>query len=255
MNYSNDEVNNSFRSSPLISVIIAVFNGSGTLQKCLDSVASQTYLEKEVIVIDGGSSDGTVDLLRDNGSTITYWESEPDKGIAHAWNKGLKKSNGEWIIFIGADDRLHDASVLSDMAITLCDDLESDLVYGQILFGDGRFENIILGDSFDWAIYRRRMLIPHTGCFQRKSLFKELGDFDESYKVAMDYEIFLRKPGLKAKFIRRLVTVMGGEGMSTKLGKYSLLEGRRAQLKHGVDMRIKVEVWHLIYQFRNMLEL
>lgn len=251
----NHPLNEAMQSAPLISIIVAVFNGSATLQNCLDSIVAQTYPHKELIVMDGGSSDGTVGLLEANSDAITYWESKADNGIAHAWNKGLRKSRGEWILFIGADDRLHDATVLSDMATLMADDADSDLVYGQIVFGDGPYANNILGRPFDWSTYRRRMLIPHTGCFQRRRLFDELGDFDESYKVAIDYEIFLRKPALKARFVPRMVTIMGGGGMSTRQAKRTLWEGRQAQLKNKVDSKFKIEMWHAIYQLRGMFKL
>lgn len=76
----------------LISVIVATFNNEGTLQQCIDSVAGQTYPHKELIVIDGGSSDGTVEPLKANKEKIAYWVSEPDRGIYQAWNKALPKA-------------------------------------------------------------------------------------------------------------------------------------------------------------------
>ena len=78
---------------PSISVIVAVLNGAKTLQRCIDSVAQQTYPNKELIIIDGGSQDGTVDILKANQGKITSWISEPDRGIYSAWNKGLAKEN------------------------------------------------------------------------------------------------------------------------------------------------------------------
>ncbi|MEQ1667696.1 MAG: glycosyltransferase [Sulfuriferula sp.] len=90
-------------STPLISIIIAVYNGKATLQQCIDSVVQQTYSNKELIIIDGGSKDGTVELLEENRNKFSYWESEPDRGIYNAWNKGLTQAKGEWICFLGAD--------------------------------------------------------------------------------------------------------------------------------------------------------
>lgn len=96
----------------MISIIVAVFNGKITLQHCIDSVAQQTYPNKELIIIDGGSKDGTVNLLEENRNKISYWISEPDRGIYNAWNKGLEQTTGKWIIFLGADDYLWDVRVL-----------------------------------------------------------------------------------------------------------------------------------------------
>ena len=92
------------KSLPLITIIIAVFNGAKTLQQCIDSVAQQSYPNKELIIIDGGSKDGTLDLLKANSEKIDYWVSETDNGIYNAWNKGLAQANGDWICFLGADD-------------------------------------------------------------------------------------------------------------------------------------------------------
>ena len=102
--------------SPLITVIVAVFNGAKTLQHCIDSVAHQSYPNKDLIIIDGGSNDGTVDLLKTNYEQIKYWISEPDKGNYNAWNKGLSQAKGDWICFLGADDYFWDAQVLERMA-------------------------------------------------------------------------------------------------------------------------------------------
>ena len=98
--------------APLISVVTAVFNCKSTLQQCLDSVAQQTYAHIELIVIDGGSTDGTVELIQANAQRIAYWISEPDRGIYNAWNKALAKATGDWICFLGTDDYLLDAQVM-----------------------------------------------------------------------------------------------------------------------------------------------
>ena len=99
------------QSQPLFTIIIAVFNGAKTLQQCIDSVAQQSYPNKQLIIIDGGSTDGTVELLQANDQSISYWVSEPDAGIYNAWNKGLKQANGEWICFLGADDYFYQVSL------------------------------------------------------------------------------------------------------------------------------------------------
>ena len=107
------------QSTPLISVIIAVFNGVKTLQQCINSVIQQNYKNIELIVIDGGSSDGTIDLLVLNSRDITYWISEADRGIYNAWNKALEQAHGDWICFLGADDFLWDEQVLVRMVSEL----------------------------------------------------------------------------------------------------------------------------------------
>ena len=92
------------REGPLVSVITAVFNGGGTIRGCIESVLEQDYPHIEHIVIDGGSTDGTVDVLREYDNRIALWISEPDGGVFDAWNKALDLAHGEWIAFVGADD-------------------------------------------------------------------------------------------------------------------------------------------------------
>lgn len=248
-------MSNSVNKSPLISVIVAVFNGANTIQRCIKSVANQTFLSKELIVMDGASSDATVSILERNTSQIAYWESKKDRGIAHAWNKALKHASGEWILFLGADDRLKDDHVLSDMAEILSKDVENDLVYGQIIFEGGSAHGQVAGMSSNMHKIRRRMFIPHTAAFHRRTFFDEVGQFDEAFKMAMDYEILLRKRALSARFVNRRITVMGGEGVSSMLIKNNLLEGRAAQLKNKADWRVKIEAWHAFYQLRHQFNL
>jgi glycosyltransferase involved in cell wall biosynthesis len=238
---------------PLISIIVAVYNGSKTLQACLDSIANQTCQNLELIVMDGGSTDGTVDILQRNSPAIGYWESQKDCGIAHAWNKALEHTKGEWILFLGADDRLQDEHVLSDMANVLRNDSFNDVVYGQIVFEGGATHGLVLGDASELGKLKRRMIIPHQAAFHRNTFFREVGKFDEAFRIAMDYDVLLRKKTLSVQFVERCITVMGGEGVSSRLIKKSLIEWRVAQIKNTVDWRFKIEVWHAYYRLRYLL--
>src|SRR5437773_7028414 len=106
----------SLEAEPLISVVVAVFNGVETLMRCIGSVSRQTYKNSELIIIDGGSTDGSRDLIERNSRHIAYWESERDRGIYHAWNKTLKVAHGDWVCFLGADDYFVDDYVLARVA-------------------------------------------------------------------------------------------------------------------------------------------
>lgn len=96
------------KNNPLISVVTVSYNAVGTIEQTLLSVINQTYPNIEYIIIDGGSTDGTVDIIKKYADEIVYWISEPDKGIYDAMNKGIKKANGEWINFINAGDSYYD---------------------------------------------------------------------------------------------------------------------------------------------------
>lgn len=226
---------------PKISVIIAVFNGAKTLQQCLDSVAKQSYSNIELIIIDGGSTDGTVKLIEENQAKISYWISEPDRGIYNAWNKALRQATGEWICFIGADDFLWDKKVLEQMTISLKElPLSVRVAYGQImLLSQGGQSLYPIGDP--WEKVRKRfkkvMCIPHPGLMHRHSLFQIHGGFDESFRIAGDYELLLRElKSADAVFIPDLILTgmrQGGISSDPKGAIKSLFEARRAQRIHG----------------------
>ena len=228
--------------APLISVIVAVFNGASTLQQCIDSVAVQTWPHRELIVVDGGSNDGTVDLLRKNEEEIAWWISEPDQGIYDAWNKGVRQARGEWICFLGVDDYLWDKLVLEHMAkglTTLSSNI--NIAYGQVMLLD-RDGVPLYPIGGDWqeakARFRQIMSIPHPGLMHRRNLFERYGGFDASFRIAGDYEFLQRelKDG-DAAFIPGIVTVgmrYGGISSSPENSLASLRETRRAQKMHGL---------------------
>ena len=237
------------KSSPLITVIVAVFNGAKTLQQCIDSVAHQSYPNKELIIIDGASNDGTVDLLKANNEQIKYWISEPDKGIYSAWNKGLSQAKGDWICFLGADDYFWDAQVLERMAAQLVMITPHiHVAYSQIMLLNNDGE-ILYPISEPWAKIKDRfqqvMCIPHQGVMHRRSLFELNGQFDESFRIAGDYELLLRelKKG-DAIFIPDLITTgmrQGGISSDPANSLVSLREMRRAQQMHG--QRLPSLIW------------
>jgi glycosyltransferase involved in cell wall biosynthesis len=102
--------------SPLITFVLAIFNASKTLTQCLNSVAQQSCKDFELVVIDGGSTDGSVEILRSQASHFAYWTSEPDRGVYDAWNKALQHARGEWICFLGADDYLWSSDVVQQLS-------------------------------------------------------------------------------------------------------------------------------------------
>jgi glycosyltransferase involved in cell wall biosynthesis len=238
---------------PFISVIIAVYNGADTMRNCIDSVVNQTYQNKELIIIDGGSTDGTEDILKENAGNIAYWESKKDRGIAHAWNKALGKATGDWVIFIGSDDKIANENVFSDMCSHLSVNTTADVVYGKLIFrAEGR-KDIILGGEWDEKKFRRRMTIPHPAAFQKRSCFNKVGTFDESYRIALDYELLLRVHGLKCKHVNSIVTIMAASGLSSTQYTKSLFEAYRAQRAHGVLSPPAALIWLIYYSIKSNL--
>jgi glycosyltransferase involved in cell wall biosynthesis len=254
------------KPAPLISIIIAVFNGAKTLQQCIDSIALQTYSNKELIIIDGGSNDGTVDILKANRGKISYCISEPDKGIYNAWNKGLAKARGEWICFLGADDYFWDFQVLEQVSEQL-EKLPSSInvAYGQVMIVNKHGDSLYLFGEH-WQKVKNRftqlMSIPHVGTMHRRCLFEQHGMFDESFRIAGDYELLLRElESNDAYFIQEgIVAAMRLGGISLLPVNYLLVirENRRALEMHGKHLSgwfwmmaiakayIKVVLWVVI---------
>jgi len=222
-----------------ISVIVAVLNHSRNVERCIASVAGQTHQRKELIVIDGGSTDGTIEILRRWKQDISYWVSEPDKGISDAWNKGLAHATGDWICFLGADDYLTDPTVLADVAARLSKAPPRHLVaYGDVIIVDDSGDLIERsGAPWDRGRFSRwGMTFSHQGVFHHRPLFALLGPFDTTYRFAGDYEWLLRAVSRTEPLYLGGITVAamqtGGLSNDDANGIRILREYARAQRRH-----------------------
>lgn len=184
-------------NGPKITVISAVYNSSKTLERCLKSFARQDYPHKELIVVDGGSSDGSVDIIAKYEHMISYWESKPDRGVYHAWNKALDHCTGEWIHFVGSDDIYHAPDALSRAAnwLRACrSDVRVAYGYVAVVNETGDFLEM---RGCPWPAakiaLRKEMSLLHPGVFHHRSLFEMHGKFDEDFRIAGDYEFLLRE--------------------------------------------------------------
>ena len=253
-------------SKPLISVIVAVYNGAKTLQRCIDSVSNQTYLNKDLIIIDGGSTDDTIDILTANNDKIAYWKSEPDNGIYHAWNKALGHASGDWILFLGSDDYLWKKSVFEEIIphMIKAESQGIRMVYGQVARVTGDDE-IGCVDGFSWEYTWRSIIIDgictftHQGMFHHRSLFELYGKFDESFKIAGDYELLIRafKEGGDAYFINGLIVTgmqIGGiTSNCTKLVKETAKARRNNRLRVITIPWLISYAWAICYPFLNYM--
>jgi len=227
--------------APVVSIVVGVKNGAHTLQGCLDSIAAQTAASREVIVVDSASSDGTVALLEANrrAGKVTDFISEPDKGLYEAWNKALRRTRGDWVCFLGCDDRFHDAHGLRSL-LEAADPARARVVHGRLnLVTESGVVAETLGRP--WAEARGDFLagimIPHPGTLHHRSLFEQHGFFEESYRIAGDYDMLLRELlSRPPQFVDRVVIDMRFGGMSSKPGAIAgnLREIQRARAAHGL---------------------
>jgi len=241
-------------SKPLISVIVAVYNGAKTLQRCIDSVSDQTYLNKELIIIDGGSTDGTIEIITSNQDNITYWESEPDNGIYNAWNKALGHTTGDWICFLGSDDYLWNKTVFEEIMPHMIKAESQDIrmVYGQVARVT-QDDEISCIDGFSWEYTWRSIIIDgigtftHQGMFHHRSLFERYGKFDESFKIAGDYELLIRafKERGDAIFVNGLIVTGMRVGGITSNSIQLVKENARARQNN--QLRVITIPWLISY--------
>jgi len=174
-----------------ISVVIASLNVGETIARAMDSVLGQTYAHKELIVMDGGSTDGTVEVIKSRADRLAHWESRPDRGVYHAWNKALEHARGQWICFLGGDDALHDYGVLESMAPRLAafGDQSARVVYGDVNIMDSEGLEVLLTGNPEpgWVADNasRGGFIHHSGTFHSRELFEERR-FDETYRICSD---------------------------------------------------------------------
>jgi len=218
-----------------ISIIIATWNAAKTLRNCLDSIVPQLTEDTELLIIDGGSTDETMDIVRSYGDKIAYSVSEPDKGIYDAWNKGIKIAKGQWIAFIGADDELLPNAINIYLKIIQnTHDIDSyDYICAHNEFVD--FEGQILrimGGAPKWQKIRKGMNAAHVASLHNKhNLFENLGGFDINFKICADYEMLLRKNNnLKYIMLDAHIAKMKVGGMSFSVE--ALKEVYKARKKH-----------------------
>lgn len=187
------------KSLPTISVITSTFNCRDDLVKTIESIKAQTAVANiQWILADGGSTDGTVDLIRDHLGIIDVWFSEPDEGIYDAWNKAIPHVRGEWVQFVGAGDEYYNQHVIEKVLPILQDAHPTyDLVYGRLQYitQESREPRDVVGEPWcnlkgRWEFFRPKLPI-HPEVFHHRSLFEKF-KFDSKYKIAGDSHFLMR---------------------------------------------------------------
>lgn len=222
--------------APLVSIITAVRNGRATLEQAIASVVGQSYRRIEYIIIDGASTDGTVDLLRSQEAAIGIWLSEPDNGISDAFNKGISLASGEFIGLLNADDWMSPDQV--EQGVAALQAAEADFVFGDVLFHDasGRPPYRIQGDPYYRRVIRTRMPeLCHPTVLARRSAYERIGLFDTRLRYAMDYEWLLRlhSSGAAGRYVPGITGHMRGGGASDRYYARALQEVRAISIRYG----------------------
>jgi glycosyltransferase involved in cell wall biosynthesis len=194
-----NRINNSSESvKPLISVVTVVFNREKHLEQSILSVLGQTYDNVEYIIVDGGSTDGTLDIIRKYEDRIDFWVSEPDRGISDAMNKGIRLANGDLIAHLHADDYYSDPSVISSVCSAYLRHPDALWLTGgiEIVDGNGNILQEIPVRKYSYRKLIRGNYILHPATFVTRRAFEKAGHFNEEYRYAMDYDLWIRIGGI-----------------------------------------------------------
>lgn len=199
-----------------ISIIVATYNAANFLPRLLDSIVLQSFKAREVIVIDGGSTDASSAVLDSyKGILALKYISEPDKGIYDAWNKGLGLASGEWVAFLGADDEFSYVRALDDLYDCINQFPLANLIasLGNLVNWNDRRPIKVVGQAWDSSI-KIKMTLCHPGLLHKRSLFDE-ARFDIKWRICGDYEFLLRCASeIYPAFLNKSTVNIGDGGVS-----------------------------------------
>ncbi len=197
-----------------LSIITINYNNLDGLRKTYDSVMSQTFRDFEWIVIDGGSTDGSREFIEGHKEDFAFWCSEPDNGVYHAMNKGIRKATGEYLNFMNSGDTYFDSGSL---AIVFSTERTSDILYGAMLLADGTLDHEpMMKTELQWFDFYDNTL-PHQASFIKRKLFDKVGFYDETYRISADWHFFAKAfvcYGASLEFIPSVLARFEGGGCS-----------------------------------------
>ncbi len=178
-----------------ISVITVAYNSAKTIADTLNSVATQTYPNIEHVLVDGGSSDGTIDLVKRHGHRIQKFVTEPDKGIYDAMNKGLALATGDYVVYLNSDDFYCDNTVIQQVVAAI-QETGSDVIFGDLSYvqRENPKQRVRYWKSraFKQGSFAKGFPPPHPTFFMKRELLVDLGGFDLSYSLASDFDLMFR---------------------------------------------------------------
>lgn len=246
-----------------VSIITAVLNGEKYIEESIKSAINQSYKNIEIIVIDGGSTDRTLEIVNNYKNFISKIISEPDKGVYDAFNKGVKNSSGDLIYFLNSDDYFYDLNIIQDVVKIFSENKSLNAVYGQVLvlnIEKNRFFK--MGGLLTSQYLKKGGSCPHQGLFVRRELFEKVGFFNEKFKIAGDVDFVFRceKKGYFKDFFYydRIVALVrtGGISFNPKNTLLLTMENFKVILNHyGFKNSIKYLCKRFPFLIRNYIKL
>jgi glycosyltransferase len=244
-----------------ISVVTASYNSEATIGFTIESFLEQSHLDKEMLVVDGASTDATLKIVESFGSDAIRVFSERDKGVYDAMNKGFHLFQGDAVGFLNSDDTFHDSRALADIAAAM---EESDIVYGDLnMVTDHRTKSLVRswqGGTFKRYSFQLGWVPPHPTLYLRREVVQKVGDYDLSYITTADYDFMLRALALnnfRVRYIPRVVVDFQMGGISTRdwgvtiRGNLECLRSRRVHLNAPViDAAFFLRFARRIFQIR-----
>lgn len=214
----------SIPEKPLITVVTVVYDGAATLEQTIQSVVNQTYDNVEYIIIDGASTDGTLDIIKKYEDKIDYWQSEPDKGIYDAMNKGIGLASGEYIALLNSGD-WYERNAVEAIAVSYNKNPNTDIFYALMRVRSEDKQEVLWIYGYGHQVLNSFM-ISHPTSFVRKSVYEDYR-YNLDYKSAADYDLFLTlyQQGYSFCFIEKILAnyLLGGMSDSFTGKKESVL--------------------------------
>jgi len=215
-----------------LSVITINLNNNAGLEKTIQSVVEQTFTDFEYIIIDGGSTDESVAVIKQYAHKIKYWVSEPDHGIYHAMNKGISKATGNYCLFLNSGDYLFDRDILKKVFAL---NRTEDILYGNMMidYNSGRLVKGTMPAQIDLKQLMRDTLW-HPVSFIRKELLLSLGMYDESLEIAADYNFFIRAILINkcsTYHLQETISVFSCNGLSSMPANREKLQAERSSIQ------------------------
>jgi glycosyltransferase involved in cell wall biosynthesis len=230
---------------PLVTIITVIYNDGEHIEDIIKNVTSQTYPNIEYIIIDGGSTDGTLDVIKKYADTVDYWVSEGDKGIYDAMNKGVRVATGEWVNFMNAGDAFYRSTTIAEVIEAIPP--SADLVYGHTYYKED--EKLTLIKTYNVEHLWMSMICSHQSLFVRTSILKKR-PFDLRYKISSDFDFIYYCYVNKHTFFdtNKKIAVHSVDGISEQNIITRMMERWRIVNSHTPSLKVNIYYFQLLFR-------